>query len=190
MKQYSSRDIHDSLLSENSMYLDKGEYVFGISRYMEGVSIAFHKQGDIKFLFQSYDLDKSKTKDKRPEFIRISYYENNLIEINLVVDFDENHDKNKKIHLNYDYISNNNLKNNEELKFLEKLNHFEVITRINEKEKSIIVDLEKTFIMFLEFLRTTNFYKNFDKVFITKIHPSSDSFLDEIEQKLKEIYPL
>lgn len=180
--------MRDTLIPNQAGYYEKDGYIFGVSSFVDGINIEFWKSGDIKFLFQAYDLDKSKTKDKRPEFIRISYYEGKeLIEFNLLVDFDEAHIPSKKIHLNYDYKSKENL-DKAPFNFLKELDHFEVICKVNEAEKSIIVDFENTFISFLDFLNDKGFYQNFDKVFITKIHPTSDDFLDNVEMKLKEFY--
>jgi len=188
MKTFNASQIRDTILPNKIGYYEKEGYVFGVSSFVDGVSIAFYKNGDIKFLFQAYDLDSSKTKDKRPEFIRISSYEEKeLIEFNLLVDFDEAHIPSKNIHLNYDYKSKENLKN-ASFEFLKQLDHFEVICKVNEAEKTIIVNFEATLISFLDFLKDKDFYSNFDKVYITKIHPSSDDFLDKVEIKLKELY--
>ena len=188
MEKYNAAKIRDTVVPEQVGYYEKDGYYFGVSSFVDGVNIEFWKDGNIKFLFQAYDLDKSKTKDKRPEFIRISSYEEKeLIEFNLLVDFDEAHIPSKKIHLNYDYKSKENLKN-ASFEFLKKLDHFEVICKVNEAEKTIIVNFEATLISFLDFLKDKDFYPNFDKVYITKIHPSSDDFLDKVETKLKELY--
>lgn len=188
MEKYNASKIRDTVILDQSGYYEKNGYIFGVSSFVDGVSIAFHKDGDIKFLFQTYGLDESKTKDKRPELIRINYYEDeDLIEFNLLVDFDEAHIPSKKIHLNYDYKSKEDLDKNP-FDFLKQLDHFEVVCKTNETEKTIIVNFEETFISLLDFLKDKNFYPNFDKVFITKIHPTNDNFLDKVEAKLKEIY--
>lgn len=188
MEDYNASKIRDTIINKQIIYCQKGEYIFGVSSFVDGVNIEFLENGEPKLLIQAYDLERSKTKDKRPEFIRIFYYEGKeLIEFNLLVDFDIAHIESKKIHLNYDYISESNLQKCP-LKFIQELEHFEVVCEVNETEKTIIVDFEKTFISFLDFLEKQGFYPNFDKVFITKIYPSSDDFLNRVEFKLKEAY--
>lgn len=188
MKKYNAVKIRDSIIPEQVGYYEKEGYTFGVSSFVAGVNIVFQKQGNVKFFFQTYDLDQSNTKDKRPEFIRIGHYKDDkLIEFNLLVDFDDAHILSKKIHLNYDYKSKENLKNIS-LDFLKQLEHFEVVCDVNETEKTIIVNFEDTFISFLDFLKDKNFYPNFDKVHITRISPSSHDFLDKVEAKLKEFY--
>lgn len=193
MEKYNASKIKDNIVSNQVGYYEENGYTIGISSFIDGVNIEFIKDGNIVLLFQTYDLrpsikeDGKLLEDKRPEFIRINYYKNNeIIPYNLLVDFDLGHNP-KKIHLNFDYISKNNLKDDDIYSLYKGLDHFEVEYNVIENEKSIIVNFEETLISLLKHLNKSNFYSNFDEIIVGKIYPSNDEYINRINEEIKEI---
>lgn len=181
MERYNASKITKTILEQQGGYYEKDGYIIGISSFINGVSIEFCNRGKTVLLLQAYDLTKSKSKDVRPAVFRFNYYENEIIPFTLSIDFDDMHHKKKQIHLNLDYESKKNLKLTP-FQFLEnKLDHFTVDFNVNEKEKTILINFEKTLLSLLNMLKNTSFYRKFDSYNVNPIHPTDNSLILEVQ---------
>jgi len=184
MEKYNAKEIHKRIVPENgiTMQNNNGDIIFATS-FISGCGIILEDKNKVtKFLLQIYDLRN--LSQKRPEIIGfIEYRAQEMFNCGLLIDFDISHEKEKRIHLNFDH-NFENLSQGFKSK-LNNINHFHVDIDKEETNdnnvKLLFVNWENTIVKLIRQLKAVGFFNNYNCI-VTPFYPTDYNFLDNIEK--------
>lgn len=178
-KNYNAKEIKDEISKEGVMYVEKEVLSLYDSSFPNNFGIDLIKEGYPRATIYSpgFHKDKIRNGDSRHKFIEVLFTEEKTRNFSVFLDFDKDHDKNKKIHLNIKLNDNGLIpipKN------LEEVNHLSI-----EFSRSIGIDWLETFLSFLS--RLGEFLREFEEYKIIQLSPQHTTY-ERIDLKLKELF--
>jgi hypothetical protein len=193
IKDYNikSQEINKDLLNLGFKPYKNKDQIIVLSKYCDPVTLLLESNKKNNLLIQLYDISKSKQKDKRLEFIRITmikpkkkYFFSYLLDTNHTTKPTEDIHLNLKIESKVYKIIEKEYSKSDVLK---KIDHMKIEWYNNISENWCAPDYNKTFIKLLDLLGQNAFLDNFNNWIIYKCYSSNNpQFCEEIKNKLKE----
>ncbi|PIN75060.1 hypothetical protein COV18_04855 [Candidatus Woesearchaeota archaeon CG10_big_fil_rev_8_21_14_0_10_37_12] len=171
LKTFHAKQIRENILNKLIHNKETGCFYSPFDSSKRNFCILFYKDNIVKSMIQYSDLENTKD-DSRQIFVYLRQL-NPEAETKIVLDFDKNHDKHKKIHLNTK-IPDNFLNK----KAIDKINHLAVVYSNNR------IDYFKTFFSMLVKLKETGFFNEFNEYSIYQLDIDSEEY-KKIDKFLK-----